>query len=669
MNAPGPGTRRAADPAEGEIARGLVEALRRALEPDAPARARAVARGIAQVLGLEGLDQALHELGREVVGERPTDLAHVEARLTRLADEAEAAQSTQPLLAAETELQALARALRDTEWAGEGADAVPVYAVADVLTGLPLEPDADLGRARVTAPVAASLRAALDWIGADEALVLQAGFHDSALALTCPVAHEGGLAPAGAVLATVEGSLGPESDGRWTLRVPLHVERPSFLLVRIGHVPAAIPWHSVARLRMHSPAEWSAAPEPVLAPLATPSGGEDERPGALVALGLTRAWLVADRIVWRIAAHAEPAEERGPFGAATRAVRVESGELYWVLEPAWLLRTTVPIAVAPPAPRPRPGVVSAPGPEVQMAAAQAAALANAPRVRAGAPPAGGAAGEAHSLADAVARAIDLLRGEREAAAASAPPPRVVEPSLTVLRPEDVTPLDGSPEPGSDVVATADPTNDAPAPGTVNAESPASVAERPGAAAAPANTTEEPSAAAAPSPDGGELPPAAPVAASPAAGDVAASASAAPAAGVVAAAPAGDAESERPSRRMSMPGRRALVADDSLVARIFLARLLERRGFFVELVGDGESMWHALSRGPWSLVCADATMPDSHGRGHVERLLDFRGACREPFRLILLTRDAGEEREAASAGATLCLRKPFDAETLDDLLSR
>lgn len=659
MNAPRPGTRRAADPAEGEIARGLVEALRRALEPDAPPRARAVARGVAQVLGLEGLDQALNELGREVVGERPTDLAHVEARLSRLADEAEAARSTQPLLAAETELLALARALRDTEWAGEGADAVPVYAVADVLTGLPLEPDADLGRARVTAPVAASLRAALDWIGADEALVLQASFHDSALALTCPVAHEGGLAPAGAVLATVEGSLGPESDGRWTLRVPLHVERPSFLLVRIGHVPAAIPWHSVARLRMHSPAEWSEVSEPVLAPLATPSAGEDERPGALVALGLTRAWLVADRIVWRIATHAEPAEERGPFGAATRAVRVESGELYWVLEPAWLLRTSVPIAVAPPAPRPRPGVATAPGPEVQMAAAQAAALANAPRMRAAAPPAGGAAGEAHSLADAVARAIDLLRGEREAAAASAPPPRVVEPSLTVLRPEDVTPREAQPEPGSEVAVAGEPANETRAPGAAESEAPASAVARPGAPAAPASVTEASPADAAPSPAGGESPPAA----------SAAAAAAAPAAGAVASAPAGDAESERPSQRMSMPGRRALVADDSLVARIFLARLLERRGFFVELVGNGESMWHALSRGPWSLVCADATMPDSHGRGHVERLLDFRGACREPFRLILLTRDAGEEREASSAGATLCLRKPFDADTLDELLSR
>jgi CheY-like chemotaxis protein len=120
---------------------------------------------------------------------------------------------------------------------------------------------------------------------------------------------------------------------------------------------------------------------------------------------------------------------------------------------------------------------------------------------------------------------------------------------------------------------------------------------------------------------------------------------------------------------ALPARRALVADDSLVARIFLARLLERRGYVVDLVGDGESMWRLLSHGPWSLVCADVTMPDVHGRAHIERLLDFRAACREPFRLIVLTRDVLEEQEAELAGAVLHLRKPFDPASLDQLLGR
>ena len=112
-----------------------------------------------------------------------------------------------------------------------------------------------------------------------------------------------------------------------------------------------------------------------------------------------------------------------------------------------------------------------------------------------------------------------------------------------------------------------------------------------------------------------------------------------------------------------------MADDSLVAHIFLARLLERRGYVVEAVGDGEALWDELRRGPWSLVCADATMPDAHGRAHLERLLDFRAACREPFKLVVLTRDQAEERDATLAGAVLHLRKPFEPGALDELLRR
>ena len=398
MSAPRNAARNTANAAGREIARGLVGALRAALEPGAPERARAVARDVAQVMGLDGLDAVLAELGRASEAARPADLAHVAARLARLAEEAEREESPDPFRAADAELTAHAMALRETEWSGAGASAVPVYAAAEVLADLPLEPNADLSRARLTAPVAASLRAALDWIGADEALLVQAGVHDSALALTSPVSHAGGLGPAGAVLASVEGSLAPEPDGRWTLRVPLHVERPSFLLLRVGHVPVALPWHAVARLRMLAPAAWAELGEPVLEPLVAPQPGGDDRPGALVALGLTHAWLVADRIVWRIAITPEDVEKRGPFGASSRAVRVESGEHYWVLEPAWLLRNATPTPVAPPAPRPRPVAAAPAEPIVPEAPPETA-----PAISAEPP-----AADAAALADAVARAVKAI---------------------------------------------------------------------------------------------------------------------------------------------------------------------------------------------------------------------------------------------------------------------
>jgi CheY-like chemotaxis protein len=605
------------------IARGLLDALAPALDASAPPVARQTARDVAQVMGLDGLDEVLAELQRVHGTARPADVEHVVSRLVRLSERAAAEESAAAFHDADRELAALARALRETEWSGAGGATVAVYPASVALADLPLQASPDLDRARLAAPVASALRAALEWIGADEALLVQAAVHDSALTLTCPVAREGGLGPAGAVLAACEGSLGPEADGRWTLRVPLHVERPSFLLLRVGHVPVALPWHSVARLRMLSPAAWSELGEPVLDPPTPLQPSTEERPGALVALGLQRAWFVADRVVWRIAANADIAHERGPLGASASVIGVENGERYWVLEPAWLLRGVPPVSVAPPSLRPRPAPAPQPAPAVTAPVAE--------------PVVEEASGE--SLADAVARAIEALRPERALSesrrmarpvlATGAPPP-----SLEMPRPAAVAPpaLHEEPRP-----APASREMPRPAP----AETPAIVHAQL-TVLRPEDVVPHHAPPGAPASRPASLPPVAAPHPSPL--------------------PSG-------SRPAVVTARRALVADDSLVARIFLARLLERRGYVVETVGDGETMWEELRRGPWSLVCADVTMPDWHGRAHLERLLDFRAACRAPFRLIALTRDAAEEREAAEAGAALYLRKPFDPRALDDLLGR
>ena len=248
-----------------------------------------------------------------------------------------------------------------------------------------------------------------------------------------------------------------------------------------------------------------------------------------------------------------------------------------------------------------------------------------------------------SLADAVARAIDLLRGERPSAAPVAPvEPETFEDSAAPEASPEATPETApafTPEPAPSfaplyrahvtVVAPSDvlPALEAPAPSPVLAS------------ANEAEPLPEPAFDAVPDEP---LTPLESLVETPA--------------------------HERPSVEAARhPVPRALVADDSLVARIFLGRMLERRGYVVETVGDGASMWEELRRGPWALVCADFAMPDSWGRPHLERLLDHRANCREPYQLVVLTRDADEEVVARDAGATLLLRKPFENEVLDRLL--
>jgi len=327
---------------------------------------------------------------------------------------------------------------------------------------------------------------------------------------------------------------------------------------------------------------------------------------------------------------------------------LDNQERYWVADAAWLLRGVPVPEVAPPAARERIAVAAAP-PAAAEPVSEDAPAAAAPEPQEETPATG------DSLADAVARAIDSLRFERPAgpiapephaesfaAAPEALPdePAQAEPErprahapryhvhTTVVSPSDYAPR-------AERVTRAAQPSPAPAPEVHAAAAPAAPAVADPVADPVSVTLEVPAPEPAPSRPAVSAP-SAPV--------------------------------ERPSEIAARhPARRALVADDSMVARIFLGRMLERRGYIVETVGSGAAMWEELRRGPWSLVCADFAMPDSYGGPHVERLLDFRANCREPFTLVLLTRDDEEDLVSRDAGATLLLRKPFETFALDQLI--
>lgn len=637
-------------PGDREIAQGMAAALRPALFADAPAVTRVAARDVAQVLGLAGLDAAIETLDRFAGPSRPRDVSLLAARLDRLADAAEREGSCAPLRDADGELADWAARLADTDWGvpsgtagAEAPGAEATHVALEVLGDLPLDAPAALDRVRLTGAVAASLRAAVDWAGFDLARRVQVVVHDSALTLTAACGHEAGIGPAAAVLAAVEGSLAHDLDGRWTMRVPLHAERASYLLLRQGRLGFALPWHSVARLRMLPLGAERSLVEPVLAPFTTGPAPESERPAALVALGLARAWVVADRIVWRISAQPAESDVAGPFGTPSLVVMLDSQERYWVADAAWLLRGVPVPEVAPPAARERTAVAAAPPAAAEPVSEDApVTVAREPQEET---PATG-----DSLADAVARAIDSLRFERPAGTIAPEP--LAESFAAAPEALPVEPAPAEPErprahaPRYHVHTTVvSPSDYAPRAERVTSAAHPSPAPAPEAHAAAAPTVAEPVA----DPVSVTLEAPAPAPARPAVS--------APSAPV-----------ERPSEIAARhPARRALVADDSMVARIFLGRMLERRGYIVETVGTGAAMWEELRRGPWSLVCADFAMPDSHGGPHVERLLDFRANCREPFTLVLLTRDDEEDRVSRDAGATLLLRKPFETFALDQLI--
>jgi CheY-like chemotaxis protein len=129
--------------------------------------------------------------------------------------------------------------------------------------------------------------------------------------------------------------------------------------------------------------------------------------------------------------------------------------------------------------------------------------------------------------------------------------------------------------------------------------------------------------------------------------------------------------EAPSATASAPPVRrpmlnALVAEDSITARIFLARLLTRLGFDVSTVDTAAALRAELERCPWSLVCVDIELPDEAGTAFLAGLAARHGA-RTPF--VALVRDADDRVAARRAGFERMLRKPFDHQELEQVLGR
>jgi CheY-like chemotaxis protein len=139
----------------------------------------------------------------------------------------------------------------------------------------------------------------------------------------------------------------PTRGGAWRIRLPVAVARPTYLMVSQGGLELALPWHAVLRLTMVPRGRFDSGLEalglPVLAPYVALSAGVSELPLILVAHGLKRACLVADRLVWRLPAEpcAVPSDPRVP---ELGAVRTEDGSIHRVVGLEELLQSVPAIA-------------------------------------------------------------------------------------------------------------------------------------------------------------------------------------------------------------------------------------------------------------------------------------------------------------------------------------
>jgi two-component system cell cycle response regulator len=104
-------------------------------------------------------------------------------------------------------------------------------------------------------------------------------------------------------------------------------------------------------------------------------------------------------------------------------------------------------------------------------------------------------------------------------------------------------------------------------------------------------------------------------------------------------------------------KKILVAEDDRTSRVLLARTLERWGYEVVAVGDGEDAWTELAEGKARLVISDWEMPRLDGPGLCRRARQRSGPY---LYILLLTQHSDSERIVAGleAGADDYVTKPF-----------
>jgi hypothetical protein len=187
-------------------------------------------------------------------------------------------------------------------------------AAVEALEGLPFTGGTRLKSIRLANVVAATLRAAIDALGGPDVprRPLAVSGDDGAFEVTLSDVHGPHLETAAALLETVEGNLGAVGNGTaYRLRVPTASARGLYLMLEQGTLRFAVPWHAVIRIRLARPEAieqvarrggYRLLPSWVEVPR-----GTGECPAVLLGLGLRRAYLLADRLIWRMAAEPEPA--------------------------------------------------------------------------------------------------------------------------------------------------------------------------------------------------------------------------------------------------------------------------------------------------------------------------------------------------------------------------
>lgn len=115
--------------------------------------------------------------------------------------------------------------------------------------------------------------------------------------------------------------------------------------------------------------------------------------------------------------------------------------------------------------------------------------------------------------------------------------------------------------------------------------------------------------------------------------------------------------------------RILVAEDNMIGRELVLRILDRLGHSAVAVGTGREALEALERETFDLVVMDVEMPDMDGLEAAEAIRERKGTAYRRIPILAVTAHAmaGDKERFLAAGMDAYLPKPITRAGLDEAI--
>ncbi|HLO25461.1 MAG TPA: sigma-54 dependent transcriptional regulator [Geobacteraceae bacterium] len=113
--------------------------------------------------------------------------------------------------------------------------------------------------------------------------------------------------------------------------------------------------------------------------------------------------------------------------------------------------------------------------------------------------------------------------------------------------------------------------------------------------------------------------------------------------------------------------RILVADDEESMRWVLSKALKKKGFSVDLAGDGDEAFRLIRTNAYDLAILDIKMPGLSGLELLERVRELES----DLLVVIMTAEASMKNavEAMKRGAYDYITKPFDLDVIDAIVEK